>query len=213
MRTLAAVAAVAITPLIASCFPVNLSDAAWNGPPFSADLVNTSESSKPPAHIYMGSGVMRVEGGEPGDHTALVFDPAHHTTLFISEKSRTYIDAGMFTPVVAAGFAPLMRFMRPVGASDPCASWNTAVHSMTSFIPQQRRGTPPHFTCHSLGSESVNGRPAEKWEVTASVDSESGAFWIDQRLRIVSKAVDKHSTMEMRNIREGPQPATLFEAP
>jgi hypothetical protein len=214
MRTSAIAAAVlALAPLTTSCFPADLSQAAWNGPPFSADLVNTNEPTKGPARIYLGNGKMRMEGGDPNDRSALVFDPAHHGTLLISDKNRTYIDAGMFTSLLAAGFAPLMRFVRPVGTGDPCAGWNSAVHSFTSFVPQQQRRNPPQLTCHDLGGDNINGRPAEKWAVTSSVDSESGTLWIDQRLHIVSKAVDKHSAMEMRNIHEGAQPAGIFEPP
>jgi hypothetical protein len=205
--------ALAIAPLTTRCFTGNLSDAQYNGPPFSADIVSISEPNKPPTRIFMGNGKMRMESTDPTSHGALVFDPVHSTTLLIMDKDRTYIDAGMFTSLVAAGFAPLMHFMRPVTAGDPCTEWNSTVNAFTPFTSRRQSGPPPHFTCRSLGTDNVGGRPAQKWGVTSSTDNKEGTIWIDQRLHIMSKAADDHSQMELRNIHEGPQAVALFEAP
>ncbi len=207
--------AVLLAPLLAACFGGMGGGGvpAWKGPPFSADIVNLKDSTKPPSRLYLGDGKMRMESLDPASRNALVFDPAHNTTIWINEKDHNYIDAGMFTSVVAVAFAPLMRFIRPATGGDPCTGWNSTVDQFATFLKQRKSGPPPHFVCHSMGSENVDGRPAAKWAVTDDADKNSGVVWIDDRLQIVTKSMDNTGQMEMRNIKEGPQPAELFAPP
>jgi hypothetical protein len=212
-RALAA-AVVAAAPLLLDCAQGSPgTDAAWNGPPFSADITNPREPTKPPTRVYLGGGKLRMESTDPDSRGALVLDPASHTVLLINDQEHMYIDAGMLAPVVASGFAPMMHFFRPVAGGDPCAEWNTTVDQFSALIQQHRSGPPPQFTCRSLGSETVDGRPAQKWSVSSNVDSRTTTVWVDQRLRVISRSADDNDQMEMKNIHEGPQPATLFAAP
>lgn len=208
-----AVAVFLIAPLLTGCFEGSGVPMTWSGPPFSADIVDLRQPTKPATRIYVGDQRVRMESMDPTGRTALVFDPQHNTTLLISEKDRSYIDAGMFARVIAIGFAPLMRFFRPAGTGDPCTQWNTTVDMFTAITRQHRSGPPPHFTCQSLGAESVDGRSAHKWSVTEDSHSNSGTVWIDDRLQIVSKSMDQNGEMEMRNIKEGAPPQAMFEAP
>lgn len=213
-RTHAAAVGLLAAAVLAGCMPgAGGSTAQWNGAPFSGDLTDPRSPTKPSTRIYMGDGRLRLESTDPADHAALVLDPSHGTTLMILDKDRVYIDAGMFTPMVAAGFAPIMHFLRPVNGGDPCAEWNTSVDQFTALMHQRTSGQPPHFTCRDLGAESVNGRSARKWAVTSDHPAETSTIWIDDRLHIVSKSADAKGGMEMRNIHEGPQSAALFEAP
>lgn len=206
--------AMMLAPLLTRCLPGSGGPIAqWSGPPFSADIVDLRDPTKAPTRIYLGDGKMRLNVAGATGATALVLDPAHGSTLVISDKDRTYIDAGMFTPLVTVAFAPVMHFVRPASGSDPCVEWNTTVDQFTSLMRQHASQPPPHFTCRSEGTEPVAGRPAQKWAVTGSSERESGAVWIDQRLHIVSKSADGSGQMELRNIREGPQPPALFAAP
>jgi len=202
-------------PLLAGCFGDSMSGGpALNGPPFSADLVDLREPAKPPTRIYLGDGKVRMQSGDPTSSGALVFDPSHGTMLLIDDPHHRYIDAGMFASVAAKGFAPLLRFIRPAGAGDPCTEWNATVSQYGAFVRRDRSGPPPHFTCRSLGEDKVNGRPASKWAVvTDGAQADTGTIWIDERLHIVSRSVDRDGGMEMRNVHEGPQPAALFTAP
>ena len=213
-RTHAATVGLLGAVLLVGCMPgAGGSAAQWNGAPFSADLTDLRSPTKPPTRIYMGDGRLRMESGDSANHAALVLDPSHGTTLMILDKQRVYIDAGMLTSMVAAGFAPIMHFLRPVNGGDPCTEWNTSVDQFTALMHQRTSGPPPHFTCRDLGSESVNGRPARKWTVTSDHPAETSTIWLDDRLHIVSKSEDTGGGMEMRNIHEGPQSAALFEAP
>lgn len=210
-----AISLLGAAPLLAGCFGDSMGGGpALNGPPFSADIVDLRDPAKPPTRIFLGDGMVRMQSGEPNSTGALVFDPSHGTMLLIDDQHRKYIDAGMFASVVAKGFAPLLRFLRPAGAGDPCSEWNATVSQYGSFMQHDRSGPPPHFTCRSLGEDKVNGRPATKWAVvTDGEQSDTGTVWIDEKLHIVSRSVDRDDGMEMRNVHEGPQSAALFAAP
>jgi hypothetical protein len=58
----------------------------------------------------------------------------------------------------------------------------------------------------------VNGRSAIKY--AGSSKNGSGYAWIDPKLRFVLKWEDnKGGTVELRNIKEGPQDPSLFQIP
>ena len=187
---------------------------AWNGPAFSAEMVDPTQPSKPASRIYLGNGKLRLESEDTSSIGAIVLDPAHGTTLLVNDQAKSYIDAGMFTSLVTIGFAPLMRVLRPAGSGDPCAQWNSAINPFGAFVKQKDGTPPPQYTCHSLGSESVNGRAAHKWAVTSN-DPNDGpmTIWVDDRLHILSRSKDADGEMEMRNVREGPQADALFTPP
>lgn len=205
----------ALAPLLAACdMGAAAKGPVWTGPAFSADLTDPAEPNKPSTKIYLADGRIRVESHDSSSLGALVLDPAHHSTLLIDSKGHRYIDAGMFTSLVTASVAPLLRFFRPAGNGDPCTSWNSAVDQYSSFVKRDHSGPPPHFTCQSLGTESVDGRPAHKWAfITSGEHADTGIVWIDDGLHIVSRSMDPDGQMEMRNVQEGPQPAALFAAP
>jgi len=68
-----------------------------------------------------------------------------------------------------------------------------------------------------LGSEAVNGKPADKFEVTYDYEGERSLVyeWVDPSLGMPVKiaAVDGSWSMEYQNIQAGPQEASLFEVP
>jgi hypothetical protein len=187
---------------------------AWNGPPFSAEMVDPTHPAKPASRIYLGDGKLRLESEDTSSIGAIVLDPAHGTTLLVNDASKSYIDAGMFTSLVTVAFAPLMRVLRPAGSGDPCTQWNSAINPFGAFAKEKDGNTPPQYTCRSLGSESVNGRAAQKWAVTSN-DPNDGpmTIWVDDRLHVLSRSKDADGEMEMRNVHEGPQPEALFTPP
>ncbi len=68
----------------------------------------------------------------------------------------------------------------------------------------------------SLGWESVDGKPAEKFRVTYTVNGTSQMIfqWINKEgFPVKSAAVDGSWSVEYRNIRVGAQPDSLFEVP
>ena len=187
---------------------------AWNGTAFSAEMVDSKHPDKPMSRIYIGGGRVRLQSLDTSSIGAIVVDPSHGTTLLVNDPAKSYIDAGMFTPLVTVAFAPIMRVLRPAGAGDPCSQWNSAVNPFGAFAKTDKNHPAPQWTCTSEGSENVNGRPAHKWGVTSNDPSDGPmTIWVDDRLHVLSRSVDKDGGMEMRNIAEGPQPDSLFTPP
>jgi hypothetical protein len=203
-----------LTVSVAACFPGGTGDA-WNAPPFSADLYDLQSPGKLPTQIYIGAGKLRIQSNDPGQTTSFVFDPQHGTTMVIDDRAKTYIDGGIFTPVVAAGAAPLLHLFRPTGDGNPCTAWNATADQFTAFIPRSVVPASP-FVCQSNGSDVVAGRAAHKWTLTVN-DSKSRQqptiLWIDDRLHVVSRSIDANSRTELRHIKEGAPSADLFVPP
>ncbi len=211
-----ATALVAGALLLTACIggEIASSGEALTGPPFSAEMIDLSHPEKPASHIYLGDGKIRLESEDTASIGAIVLDPAHGTTLLVNAPAKSYIDAGMFTSLVTIGFAPLMRVLRPAGSGDPCTQWNSAINPFGAYMKQDKGTPPPQFSCRSLGAESVNGRGAQKWAVTSN-DPKFGAMtiWVDDKLHVLSRSEDADGKWEMRNIREGAQPDSLFTPP
>jgi len=58
----------------------------------------------------------------------------------------------------------------------------------------------------------VNGRSTVKYEGT-NAKGETGTIWLDPKLRFPVKWQGKNGSGELQNIKEGAQPASLFEIP
>ena len=202
--------------LITACIGREIAGAAnaWDGAAFSAEMFDPAHPTKPVSRIYLGDGRVRLESEDTSSIGAIVLDPAHGTTLIVNDPAKSYIDAGMFTSLVTIGFAPLMKVLRPAGSGDPCTQWNSAINPFGAFAKNSNNGQMQQWTCKSLGSESVGGRPAQKWAV-ASNDPSDGpmTIWVDDKLHVLSRSQDKDGMMEMRNIHEGTQPDSLFTPP
>ena len=83
---------------------------------------------------------------------------------------------------------------------------------------QDFKGDPCTFskdqgsTCKKLGTETVNGRSCDKWEVTEK-SGKKETLWIDQKLHFPVRMTDGEMTSDFTNIKEGAQDAALFKVP
>jgi len=69
------------------------------------------------------------------------------------------------------------------------------------------------WSCKRVGEETVNGRGAVKYQATSPQGKVQYA-WLDTKLKFLVKSEDPEGrSMEFRNIKEGAQPASLFEIP
>ena len=58
----------------------------------------------------------------------------------------------------------------------------------------------------------MNGRSCDKWELTSKQGKQT--VWIDPKLHFPIRSVSADgNTMDLTNIKEGSQPASLFEFP
>jgi hypothetical protein len=91
------------------------------------------------------------------------------------------------------------NFFRAADVENACDEW-------------RKLATKPGGSCRKIGNEAVNGRSTIKYEGT-SADGDVSYVWIDPKLRFPVKWQGKNDGGEMRNIQEGPQPASLFLVP
>jgi outer membrane lipoprotein-sorting protein len=83
----------------------------------------------------------------------------------------------------------------------------------SSFDPKNPCAVSTDSTCKDLGPDTVNGRLCEKWRITPR-DGNVKTTWVDQKLLfpIKSQTADG-SGVELSNVQEGAQPASLFDPP
>lgn len=67
-------------------------------------------------------------------------------------------------------------------------------------------------TCKKVGTESIDGRSCDKWEMTEK-SGKVETFWMDQKLHFPIKLVSGDITTIYTNIKEGPQDDSLFKVP
>lgn len=184
---------------------------------FSADIVNTPKRGSETSRLYVGSNDLKLQSLQNGQpSSAAIWDFNTKALTLLIDSQHAYI-GGTSTSLVSqmmakSGAPPIWRLFRPSPNADPCTTWNALIVASTP-----RDSTPAgHVTCRSAGDDAVGGRPAQKWDVT-STDRHGkvshGMVWIDSRLHVVSKSQDSTGTMELANVQEGPQPASVFAIP
>jgi len=67
-------------------------------------------------------------------------------------------------------------------------------------------------TCKNLGTDQVNGRSCDHWQITDKNGKVSNV-WIDQKIHFVIKAVSQDSSWQLSNIKVGEPAASLFQVP
>jgi hypothetical protein len=175
---------------------------------FSADLVQSkqgSDNERPPTHINVGNNKIRMETERPGasDPGAFIIDGTNNSTIILIPQRKMYIQSTE-EDRSRQGFQSLTAFMRPADPNNACPQWEAAM----AKIKSDNKITG----CRKLGPDVVNGRSAVKYEGTSS-KGEKGYIWVDPKLRFFLKWEGKDGSGELRNIKEGSQPASLFEVP
>lgn len=89
---------------------------------------------------------------------------------------------------------------------------------MPSFKPPTDPNNPcsnqPDTTCKKVGTETVNGRECDKWEFTGKDGKLKSTAWVDQKIHWPIRMLSEDgTTFELTNVKEGPQPESLFVAP
>jgi len=170
---------------------------------FSAEILDTQKSETvSQAKIYMANDKLRIETAAGstkgrGQGGAVVMNLTAQTVTVLMDQQHMYMEM----PAQAQGqrMAYASNFFRTGDVEAACSDW-----------AQQARNKGG--TCHKVGSDTVNGRSAVKYEST-NANGDTSTFWIDPKLRFPVKWQGKNSSGELRNIQEGTQPASLFEIP
>jgi uncharacterized protein DUF4412 len=168
---------------------------------FSADFTTTSHNgekmtgkwffSAPKIRMDMTSMPGRDQG-PMGGNMSMIMDGATQTNYMLMHGPKMYME---LHGERQNSMSPAMRDMlHQKGGVDPCSGTQDC-------------------TSRKLGTETVNGRTCDKWEVT-SKQSGKTLIWIDQKIHFPVKVQDADgATMEMTNIKEGPQDPSLFKVP
>lgn len=124
---------------------------------YSADIVESVQGGEQrQGRIFVGDNRMRMEMSVQGDTMIQVVNAETQTMLMINPKDRTYMQRVSGMP---AGQLPAAG-----QSGNPCEAMK-------------------NLDCRRLGSEQVNGFPAEKWEVRnqAAANGAAMQFWIDEK--------------------------------
>jgi hypothetical protein len=173
---------------------------------FSAVMVDShgAENARTPFNV----GVDKIRWTTTrGDSVtgAVILDFRRRSLIALDDQTEQYYTPSGEDP--ASELADLFFIMRPSDLRDPCKGWNAAATT--------DRSEPPHFACQSLGADTVNGRPADKWQLTYKRTGKIGYAWVDPHLHYLVKMQDPaaQTTMQVRDVKEGPQSASLFTIP
>lgn len=166
----------------------------WPGKPFSATIVTVdpyNPNKEQLSKFYIDTPGIRGEQMDDGMPTIGILRFADNKMFMISPRDKTYVEFafGEAKPEDLIGLSVL-------GSVEPCVEYKKS---------------------NKLGAVTLNRRPVEKWRCELAKDN-SGlpavTLWFDRRIGFVVRELgDDGSLMEMRNIKEGRQPARLFEPP
>lgn len=169
---------------------------------FSADVVNSKTENVGLKKVYAGKDKVRYEVQSQNaamGPSAVILDEAQNKWIIVMAERHMYMDAPlmMIKPLIT-------QFWRVQDVNDACPQWKKIA---------EQAGTYKNWgSCTKIGSDSVNGRSAVKYEGVSS-KGEKGYVWVDTKLHCVVKTDGANGNIELRNIQEGSQPASLFEVP
>jgi len=169
--------------------------------PFSADMTITHKTGeKATGKMYVSPPKNRMDmttppgkGGPMGGNVSMITDGTTQTSYVVMHEQKMYMEMHL---------NQLANQMGPMGH---------APKAPASFDPAHP--CPADATCKKVGTETVNGRVCDKWLFTDKNGNTSTA-WIDQRLFYPIRAQSQSGeTLELTNVKEGAQPAALFQPP
>jgi hypothetical protein len=164
---------------------------------FSAELVDLQKSGTPTtAKLFFGKDKIRIEtqGGAHGGG-AIIVNYATQTSIVLMAQQHMYMEMPAQTQAQRLGY----NFFQTGDVENACGDWKKLRSSQGA-------------SCHKVGDETVSGRSTVKYETTNS-SGEVSYFWLDPKLRFPVKWQGKSNSGELRNVQEGTQAASLFEAP
>ena len=144
---------------------------------FSADVIQSMpQQESQQGRLYIGNDQVRTDITVSGKTMIQIIDIKQQTAYLLDPGQQSYMER-------KAGPGEMMP-RGGVTAKDinPCAGMQ-------------------NLTCSKIGVESVNGRPAEKWELENTAQGQSGkmVIWLDQERRIpVRQSLPDGASMEMR---------------
>jgi len=169
---------------------------------FSADVAN-EKGNQELKKIYATKDKVRFEveaRNQAMGPTVLIVDEAQNKWIVLMAERHMYMDsvpAMMRTPT-------MYQFWHVEDVDDACPQWKKIA---------EQAGTYKNWgSCTKVGGDTVNGRSTVKYEGVSN-QGEKNHYWVDTKLHCVIKTDGGSGGIELRNIQEGSQPASLFEVP
>ncbi|MGE5111397.1 MAG: DUF4412 domain-containing protein [Acidobacteriaceae bacterium] len=160
---------------------------------FSADLLMHSQRGDMTGKMFFAGKKMRTDMETPGGAMRNITDVEKKQVVMVMPERKMYMVVDLSHP------SPMARGQR--------------TPEIQQFDPANPCSNRPGMTCKKVGSETVNGRDCDKWEFSKN-GQVTETEWIDKKLHIAVKSQHEDgSTWELKNIKEGPQPDSLFEIP
>lgn len=170
--------------------------------PFSADTSTTSANGNlnMSGKMYISMPRMRMDmnnagngkaAGPFGGKMSIIVDATAKTMYMLMPEQHMYMEFPMDQNSPMTQRMP--KFSDMFKSGDPCSA---------------REGA----TCKKLGTETVNGRSCDKWEITEK-SGKTETLWMDQKLHFPIKSIGGDITTQYTNIKEGAQDASLFKIP
>ncbi len=163
--------------------------------PFAADMSMKPGRGGEPMNgkLYFGDNGIRVQMNAAGHETVMITDLDKKTSYLIMPRQRMYMELSADSSMRRGRNLPDWENFNP---NNPCA-------------------VGEDYTCTKIGSETVNGRDCDKWQMKPkSPDLRPSTAWVDKKLHLPVRMVGGDGTeFNLTNVREGSQPASLFELP
>ncbi len=141
---------------------------------FTADAFNLrSGRENDVARIFVSGDKVRIEPtqqqGSPG--TFVIWDTGGHHYFVVMPERRMYMDVA--SPMVQQ---QALAFWRPADVDNACPDWEKLAAQLKT---KERLGS-----CRKIGSDTVNGRSAVKYEGSSS-DGKTGNLWLLNHIKSV----------------------------
>lgn len=155
--------------------------------------------------LYVGNKRALIQrDGSKGDVRgigSIILDFDNQFIFLLIPQSRFYLRV---TGSQGSPFYNAAWMFRPYNPTMPCEGW---------VAEADRRGIT--VRCKTAGQESINGKPVQRWDATAT-NGASGSLWYDPDLNFVVKVIRKspgaiESGYELQNISKETQPIALFD--
>jgi hypothetical protein len=161
---------------------------------FSADLVSQVNGQETTARFYASKSRTRSEFLRDGVvRSVMIMDLHNHSGWQLRPQAKVATDMSAFLKSPQNSTNKDVLTGAPPDPSNPCAALRES-------------------TCRKLGSEDVNGRQTQKWEIKDK-GGKVMTLWIDPSLPLAVKTQWNGGSAEYRNIKESPQPDNLFQVP
>jgi uncharacterized protein DUF4412 len=159
-------------------------------PQFSSDLKFTGARGASTGKLFYGGEKVRMDLNAQGRDSIIINDLSRKVGYMLMPQQKMYME--MNTEGQGGRRGPDWRVY---DAANPCAN-------------------VPDTTCQKIGADTVDGRLCNKWQFTGKNSPLNRTVWIDEKSGIpIKSAMGDGSTVELTNIKEGPQNTSLFEIP